>query len=341
MTNKYNLKWNSHHVETFQGFDALRHREVLVDVALSCDGQSVKAHKLILCAGSGYFERIFSREVHGNGTPTIHFYGVDMHLLKFLIEFMYCGEVDIPSADLEKFIALAENLEVKGLKGDRPKGTGSSGHGTAIPVQDIQDALAHKRKIENSDHIESTKTKLSRSQLPVSPGINNISAPVRSKVAMPMPLPLQGPSCKVESNSSASEEVQVKEESSEEVITIDSSAPSAEEPEHEWEEDLSETAYYSEEMEEEPEAPASIPSDVDPQSVCWIEKSVWCGVTALQSRLFFCGVCPYKSSRKDLVSRHGGTHTRPFQCTVCLKAYTRKEYLQDHLLKRHSQSQDS
>ena len=45
---------------------------------------------------------------------------------------------------------------------------------------------------------------------------------------MQMPLSQQGSSSKVDSNSNASEEVQIKEESSEEVITIDSSAPVSE-----------------------------------------------------------------------------------------------------------------
>ncbi|CAG0910231.1 unnamed protein product, partial [Darwinula stevensoni] len=145
MANKYNLKWNSHHAEAFQSFENLRHREMLVDVILSCDGQFVKAHRLVLCAGSGYFERVLNK--NGSGTPTVHFYGVEMHLLKLLVEFMYCGEVEVPALDLEKFIEVAENLEVKGLKGDKSKSSGAGGRPTTIPVSDVQDALAHKRKI--------------------------------------------------------------------------------------------------------------------------------------------------------------------------------------------------
>ncbi|CAG0905003.1 unnamed protein product [Darwinula stevensoni] len=148
-SSKYNLKWNSHHVETFNSFDTLRSRETLVDVTLSCEGQSLKAHKLVLCAGSGYFERVLQRD--SNHNPVIYFFGVDAHLLKFLVDFMYVGEVDIPSVDLERFIQLAEALEVKGLKGDRSKTSSYNtsalaSAATTIPVSDVQDALAHKRK---------------------------------------------------------------------------------------------------------------------------------------------------------------------------------------------------
>ena len=145
MSNKYSLKWNSHHEETFQTFDYLRQRDMFVDVTLSCYGQFLKAHKLVLCAGSGYFERAFSKD--GPGVPIIHFYGVEIHLLKLLLEFMYCGEVEVPAQDLEKFIELAENLEVKGLKGDKSKGNLSQSlGGNPMPISDVQDPLAQKRK---------------------------------------------------------------------------------------------------------------------------------------------------------------------------------------------------
>ena len=171
MSNKYNLKWNSHHGETFQSFESLRQREMLVDVTLSCNGQYLKAHKLVLCAGSGYFERILGKD--GPGSSTIHFYGVEMHLLKLLVEFMYCGEVEVPAVDLEVFIEIAENLEVKGLKGDRSKNNASHGvSGTTIPASDVQNVLPHKRKSstptwQEFDESQFKSTKVPRFQGPL------------------------------------------------------------------------------------------------------------------------------------------------------------------------------
>ncbi|CAG0896098.1 unnamed protein product, partial [Darwinula stevensoni] len=115
MSHKYKLKWNCHHTETFQAFDQLRIREMFVDVTLSCEDQFLRAHKLVLSAGSKYLERILQRD--GTSCPTVHFYGVEMFILKLLVEFMYNGEVEVPSVHLEKFIELAENLEVRGLRG--------------------------------------------------------------------------------------------------------------------------------------------------------------------------------------------------------------------------------
>ncbi|CAG0899515.1 unnamed protein product [Darwinula stevensoni] len=145
MSSKYSLKWNSYHVETHASFESLRSREMLVDTTLFCDGQALKAHKLVLCAGSGYFERMLHRADHRDAW--MYFFGVDANLLKLLIDFMYCGEVEVPEVDLKSFIELADALEVKGLKGDRSKNAAfSSSPGSSIPVSDVQDALAHKRK---------------------------------------------------------------------------------------------------------------------------------------------------------------------------------------------------
>ena len=121
-----------------------------MDVTLSCEGQFLKAHRLVLSAGSKYLERIL--QCDGTRCPTIHFYGVEMFILKLLVEFMYTGEVEVPSADLEKFIRVAENLEVKGLKGDGKM----QGPGTTMPSDAIEAAVVHKRRIIREtyeDHI--------------------------------------------------------------------------------------------------------------------------------------------------------------------------------------------
>ncbi|CAG0887244.1 unnamed protein product [Darwinula stevensoni] len=118
MTDKYHLKWNSHHEEAFENFHLLRDREIFTDVTLSCEGQIMKAHRVILSAGSAYFERTLPRD--SSHTPIVYFHGIPMAKLRLVIEFIYSGAVEVPSPDLEKFIELSECLEVKGLK-SRPR----------------------------------------------------------------------------------------------------------------------------------------------------------------------------------------------------------------------------
>ncbi|CAG0883920.1 unnamed protein product [Darwinula stevensoni] len=320
MSNKYNLKWNSHHAETFQSFENLRHREMFVDATLSCNGQFLKAHKLVLCAGSGYFERILNKE--GSGTPTIHFYGIEMHLLKLLVEFMYCGEVEVPAMDLEKFIEVAENLEVKGLKGDKSKSSGSHNAvgGTTIPVSDVHDALAHKRKsavqawhgLGNSQY---PPAKIPRSHAPIpqsrsqftgSSSQQKEAAPCPSNAFLSHPEP---------STSTSSDEVLIKDEADDEELNdirdVDSAAAAAEE--HQWDEQWDEQSggsYCVEGMEGDPEKPLNVPAEVDPQMMKKIDYLVWMGEVSGSAglKLYFCARCHYRSSSKRNAMRHRYTH---------------------------------
>lgn len=53
------LKWNNFQNNIMSQFEALKEDEDFVDVTLSCHGQSIKAHKVVLSACSPYLKNIF------------------------------------------------------------------------------------------------------------------------------------------------------------------------------------------------------------------------------------------------------------------------------------------
>lgn len=53
------LRWNNYQSNMVSELDSLRSDEDLVDVTLSCEGQLLKAHKVILSACSSYFRNVF------------------------------------------------------------------------------------------------------------------------------------------------------------------------------------------------------------------------------------------------------------------------------------------
>ena len=118
--NKYNLRWNTHHTETINAFSMLRSREAFVDVTLSCEGQLLKAHKLVLSAGSTLLERMLQKGATGDSS-IIHFFGMKLSLLQMILDFIYNGEVDVPCEELSDFLGVAEKLEVKGLNRADPR----------------------------------------------------------------------------------------------------------------------------------------------------------------------------------------------------------------------------
>ena len=71
-------------------FDRLRSDEKFVDVTLSsADKKSLKCHRVLLSAGSGYLERIL--EQNPSDHPTIVLSHIKFNELKYLVEFMYSG----------------------------------------------------------------------------------------------------------------------------------------------------------------------------------------------------------------------------------------------------------
>ncbi len=55
---KYCLKWNNFGLNVTTSFKALLENEEFVDISLSAQGRTLKAHKVVLSASSQYFRDI-------------------------------------------------------------------------------------------------------------------------------------------------------------------------------------------------------------------------------------------------------------------------------------------
>ena len=58
-SDQFCLKWNNYQANIVRALCNLKFDEDFVDVTLACDGQNIKAHKVILSACSTYFKNIF------------------------------------------------------------------------------------------------------------------------------------------------------------------------------------------------------------------------------------------------------------------------------------------
>lgn len=68
----------------------------MVDVSLSCEEGIIKAHKVILSACSTYFRQIFSKVELNNQYPIIIIKDMSYQDLKYIIDFIYLGEINVP-----------------------------------------------------------------------------------------------------------------------------------------------------------------------------------------------------------------------------------------------------
>ena len=114
VSDQFCLKWSDFLINVSSSFRELRSDEELTDVTLVCtNNQQIEAHKVILAAGSPFFKSLFTRNKHQH--PLIYMRGIKAHQMISIVDFMYNGEVNIYQEELNEFLSIAEEIELKGL----------------------------------------------------------------------------------------------------------------------------------------------------------------------------------------------------------------------------------
>ena len=116
MTEKLCLQWNDFKENVTTAFGSLREQNDFADITLACeDDKQFEAHKVILVSSSPFFQNILKRNKHAH--PLIYMRGMNSEDLVAIIDFLYCGEANVFQDNLDSFLAIAEELQLKGLMG--------------------------------------------------------------------------------------------------------------------------------------------------------------------------------------------------------------------------------
>ena len=108
------MRWNNSQEEIANFVRKIRETEKLFDVTLvTDDGQHVKAHKVILAAGSLFFENVFM--MSNNTSMLIYLKGIGSCELQQVLNFLYTGEAVIRKEEVEPFLETAKDLQIYGL----------------------------------------------------------------------------------------------------------------------------------------------------------------------------------------------------------------------------------
>ena len=117
---KFCLNWNDFQKNIRSTFQEMRDDLDLADVTLACeDRRQFQAHKFVLSASSPFFKEILGNNRHPH--PLIYLKGMKAVALESVLDFLYRGEVNVYQQDLNDFLALAEDLQLKGLTGQQTK----------------------------------------------------------------------------------------------------------------------------------------------------------------------------------------------------------------------------
>ena len=116
MSEKLCLQWNDFKDNVNSVFEKLRVDREFTDVTLVCeDGQQMEAHKVIIASSSPFFEKILHMSKHPH--PLIYLKGFASKDFASILDFLYCGEAKVYQEDLDSFLAIAEEIKLKGVTG--------------------------------------------------------------------------------------------------------------------------------------------------------------------------------------------------------------------------------
>ena len=112
---KFDLRWNNFGRNAERTIRNLANDIQFTDVTLmSDDKRRIKAHKVILCSSSNFFNEILSE------TPTDHpllfLKGIQYTELQAIVRFIYNGTTEVSQEDLSKFMKAATELQIEGLQ---------------------------------------------------------------------------------------------------------------------------------------------------------------------------------------------------------------------------------
>ena len=145
------LQWKDFKENVNSAFGRLRNDREFTDVTLASeDGQQMEAHKVILAASSPFFGEILQKNRHPH--PLIYLKGIQSKHMLTALDFLYFGQANVLEEDLESFLAITEDLRLKGFTEQKQ-----------IPINKVVD---EKGKYDKDASEENTKKS---SQPPSSP----------------------------------------------------------------------------------------------------------------------------------------------------------------------------
>ena len=87
---------------------------------------------MVLATSSPVFQNILKRNKHAH--PLLYMRGMKSEDLLAILDFLYCGETNVYQEDLDSFLAIAEELQLKGLMGKTDQEDEISTKPSEVPV---------------------------------------------------------------------------------------------------------------------------------------------------------------------------------------------------------------
>jgi len=302
---KFCLRWNDFESNISSAFKHLRNDEDFFDITLACeDDEQTQAHRVILAACSPFFRHVLRKNPHKH--PLLYLKGVKFNDLQSVLCFMYNGEVNVAQEDLNSFLAVAEELKIKGL---------TQSNNSKEP--NFRNEKTNSQKLTPQRLLKTSQSK----PLPYVPPDDDVQeiTPIKSEPReQPIARELQeeSPNSSVEpSDSQSSNAIQAVEQSDEALWDV--------------QENYDEYGQYDQNYQGSNQVWSVDHDGVEHQIEMLIQKQPEGG--------YQCTVCGHSNNVKKDLKRHVETHieTPGYPCNFCGKQFKTRNSLNTHLSTKH------
>jgi len=297
---KFCLRWNDFESNISVAFRELREEKDFFDVTLACEDSQISAHKVILSACSPFFRSVLRKNPHQH--PLLYLKGVKLTELHAVLNFMYQGEVNVAQEELNSFLAVAEELRVKGLTQntqETPKQRSSPPRDPVPPPKRPRPAPPPPTR---------TQPQVFRSQEQRDDEVQEVQE-VQTVKAEPR-------------------EQQVYQENQESAVAIEDT----------YQEDYGDYGQYEGQYEDiDPNTGLPL-ADGNKATLALVATKMYETMDETGLRLWQCGECDYARHKKDHVNKHvEQKHSGlQFVCEYCQAVFHRRDTYRDHVKKKHT-----
>ncbi|KAB7505462.1 Zinc finger and BTB domain-containing protein 14 [Armadillidium nasatum] len=154
------LRWHSHGTTFIGMLSDLHMGRSYTDVSLVCDGGVVRAHRAVLSLSSPYLATVLGTCSENDEAPLL-LPEVPVQDIRYLISFIYRGQVDVPQNHIASFLNTGKHLQVLGLEqGDQLVDSPCKSEGSSTPGSELdEDPSLSKDTIVNNNKGEKKEFK--------------------------------------------------------------------------------------------------------------------------------------------------------------------------------------
>jgi len=312
------LRWNDFESNISRAFQAIREEKDFFDVTIACEDEQVQAHKVILSACSPFFKKILRKNPHQN--PLLFLKGVKYAEIVSILNFMYHGEVNVTQDDLNGFLAVAEELKVKGLTQNDQNNSGERSKNSS------------KQSREPPDIKDPPPIKKPRIQQQRNEEIREINMPVPVKTE---------PGSEVINQTQSS--AQYNTEHSTHFANTDTMLVESQEESYD---QVYDYGGYEDDTQQYDPTQGSLNTsrpDGNKEMVTYVMSQLEEGLDPSGKKMYTCKMCSFNNGKKEKVrqhveSWHGDAIGIRYKCDFCEKTYKCHSNLRTHVSTNHRQN---